>query len=180
MLVHNPRIREKRSKNVIILAGIIGAIAVGVAYGVASGAFSSIGPPTAPHAPQNEEIIMHIHPTIKITIEGKGVMIPQNIGINPALYKSHDLDAYGMKNPRMSPLHTHDSSGVIHVESTQVRTFTLGEFFDVWGVTFTDSCIMDKCNDGIKTVKMFVDGQASTEFRDHTLRDGEQIIVEYG
>ena len=179
-MVYNPPIKEKRSKNVIILAGIIGTIAVGVAYGIVSGAFSSAGPPTVPSAPQNEEIIMHIHPTIKIIIEGKSVTIPQNIGINAALYKSHDLDAYGMKNQRMSPLHTHDSSGVIHVESTQVRTFTLGEFFDVWGVTFTDSCIMDKCNDDIKTVKMFVDGQPSTEFKDHTLRDEEQISVEYG
>ena len=179
-MVYNPGIKEKRSKNVIILAGIIGAIAIGVGYGVVSGAFSSVGPPTAVSAPQNGEIIMHIHPTIKIIIEGKSVTTPQNIGINAALYKSHDLDAYGMKDPRMSPLHTHDSLGVIHVESTRVRTFTLGEFFDVWGVTFTDSCIMDKCNDGIKTVKMFVDGQPSTEFRDHALRDGEQISVEYG
>jgi len=49
-----------------------------------------------------------------------------------------------------------------------------------WLVKVTESCIMDKCNDGIKTVNMFVDGQPSTEFKDHTLRDEEQISVEYG
>lgn len=176
-MTHIPRKREKRSKNVIILAGIIAAVAIGVAYGVVSGAFSSASPPTAPH---NEPIIMHIHPTLKIVVEGNSVTIAANIGISSALYKNHDLDTYGMKNPRMSPLHTHDLSGVIHVESTQIRDYTLGEFFDVWGVTFTDSCIMDKCNDGTKTVRMFVDGQPNAEFRNHVLRDGEQISVEYG
>jgi hypothetical protein len=30
-------------------------------------------------------------------------------------------------------LHTHDASGVIHIESPVRRRYTLGEFFDVWG-----------------------------------------------
>jgi hypothetical protein len=30
-------------------------------------------------------------------------------------------------------IHTHDGTGVIHVESPVRRTYTLGEFFDVWG-----------------------------------------------
>jgi hypothetical protein len=29
-------------------------------------------------------------------------------------------------------LHTHDETGVIHVESPVQRTFTLGNFFDIW------------------------------------------------
>jgi hypothetical protein len=30
-------------------------------------------------------------------------------------------------------LHTHDTTGVIHIESPAQRVYTLGEFFDVWG-----------------------------------------------
>ena len=30
-------------------------------------------------------------------------------------------------------LHTHDATGVMHIESPDTRTYTLGEFFDVWG-----------------------------------------------
>jgi hypothetical protein len=30
-------------------------------------------------------------------------------------------------------LHTHSADGIIHTESPVTRTFTLGEFFDVWG-----------------------------------------------
>ena len=45
--------------------------------------------------------------------------MPADIGIDPAA--------------GYAPLHTHDSSGVIHVESPTVRTYTLGELFAVWG-----------------------------------------------
>jgi len=172
---------KSSSKNLMILAGIIAAIAIGIGYGAVSGAFSSL----SAKAPQNEPIIMHIHPTLNIIIEGSRVTVPQNIGIDSSLWKDHSIDTYGMKMPNMSsmpgmaPLHTHDTSGTIHVESTVIRDYTLGEFFDVWGVTFTDTCIMDKCNDGTKTVKMFVNGQPSTEFRNHIFKDGEEISIEY-
>ena len=30
-------------------------------------------------------------------------------------------------------LHTHAADGIVHIESPTPRTYTLGEFFDVWG-----------------------------------------------
>jgi hypothetical protein len=33
--------------------------------------------------------------------------------------------------PGMAPLHTHDSSGIIHVESVVDRNYTLDEFLDM-------------------------------------------------
>ena len=30
-------------------------------------------------------------------------------------------------------LHTHDATGIIHVEAPQTGTYTLGQFFDIWG-----------------------------------------------
>lgn len=168
---------SKGNINKFIVAGIIGALAVGIAYGAVGGAFSSVTPPAVSNEPQNGRVIMHIHATLHIIVEGKSVTIPANIGINPELYKSHDLDAYGMKNPSMSPLHMHDSSGVIHVESTEVRPFTLGEFFDVWGVAFSEDCIMDKCSNGTDKVRMYVDGKERNDFRQHVFMDGEEIEI---
>ena len=168
---------SKGNTSKFIVAGIIGALAVGIAYGAVSGAFSSVTPSIVSNEPQNDKVIMHIHAILHIIIGGKSVTIPANIGINPELYKSHDLDAYGMKNPSMSPLHTHDSSGVIHVESTEIRPFTLGEFFDVWGVAFSEDCIMDKCSDGTDKVRMYVDGKERNEFRQHIFMDGEGIEI---
>lgn len=183
-MVHNPHARKKRTKNGIIFAGIIGAIALGVAYGAVSGAFSSVGPPVSP-THSTEKIVMHNHAKLSIKVEGRTITVPENIGIEPKLFKDHSLDKYGMKMPNMpsmpvmAPTHTHDPSGTIHIESTEVRDYTLGDFFNVWGVTFTDTCIMDKCNDGTKTVKMFVNGQPNFEFRNYAMKDGDDIVIRY-
>jgi hypothetical protein len=34
-------------------------------------------------------------------------------------------------------LHTHAADGIVHIESPVDRTFTLGDFFDVWGQQLT-------------------------------------------
>jgi hypothetical protein len=36
-------------------------------------------------------------------------------------------------------LHTHASDGIIHVEAPRQQTFTLGQFFAVWGVPLSKS-----------------------------------------
>ena len=72
--------------------------------------------------------------------------------------------------PVMYPTHTHDSSGTIHVESNEIRDYTLGEFLDVWGMDFSG-----------KTVKMTVNGtpvSADTDYRSHVFMDGEQVMLE--
>ncbi len=128
----------------------------------------------------NEPLVIHMHVTLKILVNGQHVTVSEGIGIYPELYKSHDLDKYGIKNPRTYPLHTHDVSGVIHIESTVIRTFTFGQFFDVWGETFDEKCIMDRCNNNLNKVRMYVDGIENFEFREHVLKNGEVIIIEYG
>jgi hypothetical protein len=175
---------KKNSKNRIILVCIAAAIAVSVGYGVVSGAFSSATPPAAPvHEP--EKIVMHEHATLSIRIDGRSVTVPADIGIVARFYKDHSYDAYGMKMPNMpsmpvmAPTHTHDTSGLIHMESTAVRDYTLGDLFNVWEAKFTDTCIMDKCNDGTKTVKLFVNGEPNSEFRNYVMKDGDQILIQY-
>jgi hypothetical protein len=175
--------KKKNSKNGIILAGIAAAIAVGIGYGVVSGAFSPTTPPAAPV--HEEKIVMHQHATLSIRIDGRSVTVPADIGINPRFYKDHSYDTYGMKMPNMpsmpvmAPTHTHDTSGLIHMESTAVRDYTLSDLFNVWGAKFTDTCIMDNCNDGTKTVKVFVNGQPNSEFRNYVMKDGDQIVIQY-
>jgi len=80
-----------------------------------------------------------------------------------------------------SPLHTHDTSGIIHVESPTVRSFTLGEFFDVWGVRFTPTCVGGYCNQGDQTLRVYVDGQPATGNPTWLkLFAHEEIVVTYG
>ena len=127
----------------------------------------------------NKPVLIHMHTTLRILIHGEHVTIPKEIGIDPKLWVSHDLDKYGPKKLGVSPLHTHDTSGIIHIESTVVRTFTLGQFFDVWGKTFNENCILDKCNDQLNKVRIYVGESQIFDFREKVLKDGEVITIEY-
>ena len=68
----------------------------------------------------------------------------------------------------MSPLHTHDSSGVIHVESNTVRYYTLGEFLDIWKSLNTEG----------RNVIATVDGSPVSEFRSMVLNNGSKIVLD--
>ena len=59
----------------------------------------------------------HIHTQLTIIRDGELLAIPPNIGLQGCAYE----------------LHTHDRSGVLHVETNMAKRFTLGQFFSVWG-----------------------------------------------
>jgi len=78
---------------------------------------------------------MQIHSNHNVTVNEKSLIVPNGIGINSTLWNDHSLDKlgterkttiFGMITPAMSPLHTHDSSGTIHVESTEYRNYARG------------------------------------------------------
>ncbi|MBI2474376.1 MAG: hypothetical protein HYV68_01625 [Candidatus Taylorbacteria bacterium] len=89
---------------------------------------------------------VHTHQHLDIFINGEAVPIPPEIGVN-------EEDNY------ISPLHTHDGSGIIHVESPTVQIFTLGQFFGIWGVRFTKNCIGGYCADAGKNLKVYLNGK---------------------
>ena len=135
-----------------------------------------------PH--QAQGVIMHIHARLEVFVDGQPLIIPANIGIDSSVWKDHSLERYGMpmpgmpEMPYMSPLHTHDTSGTIHIESTINRNHTVGEFFDVWGVPFNETCIFDKCSQS-GSIIMLVNGIRSYEFENQLLGDGEIIQIEF-
>jgi hypothetical protein len=75
-----------------------------------------------------EAMTMHIHPHLEVVVDGRPMTVPADIGI----------DRSGLA-PRYSPLHTHDTSGKVHVESPVVRDFTLGQLLTEWGVPRKDA-----------------------------------------
>lgn len=111
---------------------------------------------------------LHIHQHLDILVNGKPVTVAAGIGINQVARF-------------ISPLHTHDLSGVIHVESDVVRDFTLGQFFDVWGVLFSRDCVGGYCAKGADALRVFVDGKpVSGDPRNLVLREHQEIAVIYG
>lgn len=77
-----------------------------------------------PSSAQTDAMLVHIHPELSIMMDDKPLSVPSNIGIDSSLWNDNSLDEYGMqaipemRMSGMAPLHTHDDSGVVHVESS--------------------------------------------------------------
>lgn len=115
-----------------------------------------------------EGTVLHIHQHLDIFVNGKTVAVPAGIGIQ---------EAQGF----ISPIHVHDETGIIHVESPVVADFTLGQFFDIWGVRFTATCIGGYCADDTHSLRVYVNGELSKgDPRDIVLASHQEIVIAYG
>jgi hypothetical protein len=117
---------------------------------------------------RQEGQVVHIHQHLDIFVDGKPVEVPGDLGIGQGF---------------ISDLHTHASypPGIIHVESPTVESFTLGQFFAVWGVQLSPRCIGGLCEAGDKRLRTWVDGKLVTA--DPTrieLAEHQEIVLAYG
>ena len=83
----------------------------------------------------------------------------------------------------ISDLHTHASypPGIIHVESPTEARFSLGQFFAVWGVPLSATCIGSLCEEGAKQLKAWVDGKpVAADPTRIVLAERQQIVIAYG
>jgi hypothetical protein len=79
-----------------------------------------------------------------------------------------------------SPIHTHSTSGLIHIESDRPGSFTLGQFFDEWGVRLTSTCVGGYCTGAGKQLRVYVDGKRVANPRAVVLRNRQEIAIVYG
>ncbi len=101
------------------------AAALGMLTFAAFGSIARAEPPTGAtvdgiRCEQAEGAVFHIHQHLTLLAHGKAVAIPDDVGrplLGNCLYW----------------VHTHTPDGIIHVESPVFRSFTLGNFVDVWG-----------------------------------------------
>ena len=77
-----------------------------------------------------EQLQVHYHAHLDVFVDGKHVPVPAGLGINVG--PNGSLPAHG--SPGIAPLHTHDTSGVLHIEAAKDDVFTLGQAFAEWGV----------------------------------------------
>ncbi len=110
---------------------------------------------------------VHFHPLLKVYVNGKQIPAPANIGIDPT------QDAM-----QMAGLHTHDTTGTIHVEG--VPAARLGQFFRIWGVPLSATQLGPYHARGNDAVRMWIDGKPSTVFGQLKLADGQRIVVSFG
>jgi hypothetical protein len=92
----------------------------------------------------------HFHVHLALQLMSGRVEVPANLGIDPV-------------SGAMSPVHTHDTSGIIHVESDVFEPFTLGQFFTEWGQPLGSNSIGHVRSRPGYTIYWFVDGQRVTD-----------------
>lgn len=120
---------------VVGLAVIVGGVIVGLqntsSGTVASpskGAIDGITCDTSEHA------LFHIHAHLAVYANGAAQPVPYGIGIAPPLSIQQNTDGpFVTGGSCLYWLHTHTGDGIIHIESPVQRTFTLGDFYDIWG-----------------------------------------------
>ena len=121
--------KEKKIKKIIVI-GVIIVVAIGIGVAVASSKFLSSSNASALtidgiQCNASEQLVFHNHAHLDIYMNGQPYTVPSQIGIVPGncIYW----------------LHTHDDSGIIHIESPVTRNFTLGQFFDIWKAKFNNT-----------------------------------------
>lgn len=81
----------------------------------------------------HEQILFHVHAHLAIYVNGKQKLIPYGVGIVPPYQLQQTQDGpFVAGGSAFYWLHTHDESGVIHIEAPVQHSFTLGDFFAEW------------------------------------------------
>ncbi len=113
---------------------------------------------------------LHAHPIVEIYVSGERIEIPTEIGVGP---QYADLPKYGMGGMAMTPIHTHKDVPIIHLEFSgpvSDEDIELRRFFEVWG--------RDIGSFGALSL-MEVNGEVSTTYGSHVMRDGDIIKLFY-
>jgi hypothetical protein len=106
----------------------------------------------------SEQVAYHIHAHLAIFVDGQPQTVPYGIGIpNPQVDNSSG-EPFVVGGSCFYWLHTHATDGIIHIESPDQRTYTLGNVFDIWGQKLSASQV--GANTG--TVTAYVNGQPYT------------------
>ena len=81
-----------------------------------------------------EQVLFHIHAHLTIFVRGAPRQVPAGIGIAPPYeVEQTPSGAFVAGATCFMWLHTHSADGIVHTESPVERTYTLGDFFDIWG-----------------------------------------------
>jgi hypothetical protein len=85
-----------------------------------------------------EQTVTHVHSHLTIFVNGKARVIPYGIGVPGAEAQATAHGPFVQTGSCFYWLHTHQTDGVIHIESPSTsETFNLGQFFAEWGQPLT-------------------------------------------
>ena len=117
--------------------------------------------------PAPSESIYHVHAQIKVFVNGKPQVVPNNIGIDPG-------------KGFLSSLHSHDDKGIIHMEAVEEYPFTIGQFMTIWGVRFTPTQLgAFRVGKGL-VLETYLNGKKVPNGPDTELKQSDRVVIGFG
>jgi len=114
----------------------------------------------------SEVLTRHEHAHLTILIRGQIKTVPAFVGITATQF---------------CWLHTHDTSGIIHIEADDNRTFTLGDFFAVWRQPLGQTVIDGDRAGSSESIQATLNQQPYTGAPETiALREHEDIVLQLG
>ena len=113
-------------------------------------------------------------PTWPSPTKAEQIAVPRGIGIIAPLRIDHGFVSGGKG---FYWLHTHDASGILHIETPNALVYPLGNFFDVWGQSLASDNVA-----GFKgALRVYVNGKMQfAPVRDLPLKPHDQIALVIG
>jgi hypothetical protein len=96
-----------------------------------------------------EMLKVHYHAHLDVIVRGAVITVPAEIGIDNGRH-------------RISALHTHDATGIVHIESGEDIPFTLGQLFTEWGQPLTANQVGPVTSGHDEQVRVYRNGTAIT------------------
>lgn len=123
----------------------------------------------------NETLAVHYHTHLDVVVDGKQVPVPAYLGMILANQGAK------LAVTAIAPLHTHDATGLIHIEAPRPTPFRLGQVFAEWGLRLDERCIGGLCTAAGKGVRVSVNGRVVPgDPAAILLAKHQQITVQYG
>lgn len=115
----------------------------------------------------------HYHAHLDVFVNGKAVPVPAGIGFS--------IGSDGKPNG-ISALHTHDDTGVVHIEAaTAGQRYTLGQVFTEWGVLDGSSPTPGSAHSTTDGWTVYVNGaKQSGKITDIQLKAHDELVLSYG
>lgn len=119
----------------------------------------------------NERMRRHRYIDVAVYVHGRPVRVPGGVGISRG-------------REYVAPLHKHagSSTETVALLPFKSRRLTLADFFGVWGVRFTGSCLGGYCSHGAEQLRVFVNGNRlqGDDPRHYWFIGGERVVVTFG
>jgi hypothetical protein len=181
-------------KLIAVLAGLLALVVVGCGSSTGASPGLSISgpglqtsqPPSLPNQPpwrpeyahlaQRLKLIgippggkekFHIHALLHIYVHGLLTPLPADISLDPA------------KGVEAS-MHTHDATGIIHMEAPHPYNYTLGDFFSVWGVKLGPAQVGGLTGLGGDHLHFYLNGKPLSNPAALVLHKDDSVVIGYG